>query len=65
MSRGGEIFVIKSMCSFKILDLANVMMRYYKKKLKIKFIGQRNNEKLYEELLSKEEREDAFSKTSF
>ena len=34
MSRGGEIFVIKSMCSFKILDLANVMMRYYKKKLK-------------------------------
>lgn len=65
VSRGGEIFAIKSMYSFKILDLANVMVRYYKKKLKIKFIGQRNNEKLYEELLSKEEREEAFENKQF
>ena len=65
LSRGGEIFVIKSMYSFKILDLAKVMVRYYKKKLKIRFIGERNNEKLYEELLSKEEREEAFENKKF
>ena len=65
LSRGGEIFVIKSMYSFKILDLTKVMVRYYKKKLKIRFIGERNNEKLYEELLSKEEREEAFENKKF
>jgi FlaA1/EpsC-like NDP-sugar epimerase len=57
--RGGEVFSIKSMYSFKIQDLANVLINYHKKKnnikSKISFIGTKKNEKLYEELLTFEE----------
>lgn len=65
ISRGGEIFAIKSMHSFRIIDLAKVIISFYKKKNKIKYIGERNNEKLLEELLTVEESQEAFENSQF
>lgn len=57
--RGGEIVAIRSMYSFKIQDLAESLIKYYKinnkLKSKIEYIGIKKNEKLYEELLTPEE----------
>ncbi len=57
--RGGEIFAIQSMESFKIDDLAKALNNYFskgkKKKSKIQYIGIRKNEKLQEKLLSDKE----------
>jgi len=59
ISRGGEIFAIQSMLSFKINDLAKSLIEYYKKtkksKSKISYIGVRKNEKLHEKLLTDSE----------
>lgn len=63
--RGGEIFIIKSMNSFKIIDLANVLIEYYGKKTKIKKIGIRKNEKIFEEILTDKEFEYAVENKYF
>ena len=59
ISRGGEIFAIQSMQSFKINDLAKVLIEYkkkgQKKKSRITYIGVRKNEKLHEKLLTNNE----------
>ncbi len=59
MARGGEIFVFK-MPAIRILDLAEVMSRKYATKFghrvnKIKIIGRKAGEKLYEELMTEDE----------
>jgi UDP-N-acetylglucosamine 4,6-dehydratase/5-epimerase len=51
--KGGELFTIKKMKVFKILDLAKALKSIFKYKKKIKIIGLREGEKLYEELLEK------------
>lgn len=48
---GSELFTIKKMKVFKILDLAKALKDIFKYKKKIKIIGLREGEKLYEELL--------------
>lgn len=50
----GDIFVQKSPAS-TIGELASAMIKIYKSKSKVKIIGTRHAEKLYETLLSKEE----------
>ena len=56
ITKGGEIFVLK-MDSVKIDDVANVLNKLYgnNKKNYKKYIGIRNGEKLYEELIGMEE----------
>jgi UDP-N-acetylglucosamine 4,6-dehydratase/5-epimerase len=67
--RGGEIFAIRSMYSFKIQDLAESLIKYHKTKNKLKskiiYIGIKKNEKLYEELLTLEEYENAIQTKDF
>ena len=56
--KGGEIFIFKSMFSIKILDLAETLQNYYKKKynkITIKIIGLNNKEKYSEMLMTKKE----------
>lgn len=59
MGKGGEIFIFDMGKSVKIVDLAKNMIRLAGlvpgKDIEIKFIGLRPGEKLYEELLTKEE----------
>ena len=64
LASGGEIFILK-MPVVKISDLAEVMIEKYKypnagKKFDIKIIGKRMGEKLYEELMTEEESENAY-----
>ena len=63
MSKGGEIFVFK-MSSLRIEDLAKVMIEklaplynYNPGEIKIEFIGKREGEKMYEELINENEAE--------
>jgi len=51
IAKGGEIFILDMGEPVKIVDLANKMMKLYKKDVGIKFVGLRVGEKLYEELL--------------
>lgn len=51
--KGGELFTIKKMKAFKIIDLAKALKSIFKYKKKIKIIGSRDGEKEYEELLEK------------
>lgn len=59
MGKGGEIFIFDMGKSVKIVDLAKNMIRLAGlvpgKDIEIKFVGLRPGEKLYEELLTKEE----------
>ncbi len=59
ISRGGEIFAIQSMKSFKVIDLAKALIKHHKKRKKnrskIIYIGVRKNEKLHEKLLTDSE----------
>jgi FlaA1/EpsC-like NDP-sugar epimerase len=55
---GGEVFVTK-MQAIRILDLAYAMGELMKRPVHIKKVGLRPGEKLYEELISAEEREHA------
>ncbi len=59
MGRGGEIFIFDMGKSVKIVDLAKNMIKLAGltpgKDIQIKFVGLRPGEKLYEELLAKEE----------
>ena len=50
------------MSGIRILDLAETLIEHLSpgKAIKVKYIGKRANEKLYEELLTPEERERAF-----
>lgn len=59
MMKGREIFILK-MPVIKIDDLADVIMKHYNKKLKKQIIGPEHGEKLYEELMTKEESEIAY-----
>jgi FlaA1/EpsC-like NDP-sugar epimerase len=61
MAKGGENFILK-MPAVKIIDLAEVMIQelapkygYKPKDIKLKIIGNRAGEKLYEELLTEDE----------
>lgn len=65
IAKGGETFILK-MPVLKIVDLANVVIEeyarhlgYQSKDIKIKYIGIRPGEKLYEELMTEEESERA------
>ena len=67
---GGEIVAIQSMNSFRIIDLAETLLKFYKKKnkimkSKITFIGIKKNEKLHEELLTYEEAKNAIKNKYF
>ncbi|HTX87521.1 MAG TPA: nucleoside-diphosphate sugar epimerase/dehydratase [Bacteroidales bacterium] len=59
IGKGGEIFIFDMGKSVKILDLARKMIRLsgveHEKDIQIKFTGLRPGEKLYEELLNREE----------
>ena len=66
IAKGKEIYILK-MPAIKILDLAEVMIEQYAPKfghspkdIKIKIIGKRNGEKLYEELITEEDAERAY-----
>ena len=51
--RGGEIFIPKKLRLFKVIDLANALKKIFSKnKLKIKLIGKRPGEKIFENLVS-------------
>lgn len=61
LSQGGEIFILK-MPAFKLCDLVDAMIEYYapiygynKEDIDVKIIGKRAGEKLYEELMTKDE----------
>ena len=59
LMRGNEIFILKTMKSFKIIDVAialNHLLRKNKRK-NIKFIGRKPGEKIYESLFSKKDNE--------
>ena len=64
-SRGGEIFIIKSMTALKILDLAEVLSKYFYKKKSIKIIGTRPKEKIHEDLISRNEIPNAIENKKF
>ena len=59
--RGSELFILKSQSSVKIIDLARVLVKHFSndRQIKIKEIGKRPNEKLYEQLLHREEKDRA------
>ena len=56
LTKGKEIFILKSMRCFKILDLANELINFYKNKVSKVIIEKQNNfEKHYEELFNIDE----------
>lgn len=56
LMNGGEIFVPRKLKLFKVIDLAHSIKKIYNKNnLKIKFIGKRPGEKVFENLLSESE----------
>jgi len=55
LMQGGEIFIIKNMKAFKILDLANSIKILMRATNKIIYSGVRKGEKIYEELISEKE----------
>jgi FlaA1/EpsC-like NDP-sugar epimerase len=66
IARGKEIFILK-MPALRILDLAEVMIEELAPRsgrdpedIRIEFIGRRQGEKLYEELMTEEEAENAY-----
>ena len=66
LTKGQEIFILKSMKCFKILDLANELIKFYKnKKSKVILKNLINNEKLYEELFNLDEMNYIFDEHGF
>jgi len=58
VAQGGEIFILK-MPALRILDLAEVLIEKHDKKIKIKEIGKRPGEKLFEKIVTRTEAEQA------
>ncbi len=66
LTKGKEIFILKSMKCFRILDLANELIKYYKnKKSKVIVKNIVNNEKFYEELFKLNESNYIFDEHGF
>jgi len=68
MAKGGERFILK-MPALRIVDLAEAMIEelatkygYKPEEIKIKIIGKRSGEKLYEELMTEDEAKYAIEK---
>lgn len=63
----GEVFILKMGEPIKIMDLASNMIRLYglipEQDIKFEFIGIRPGEKLFEELLTEKEKNQAFGKS--
>jgi FlaA1/EpsC-like NDP-sugar epimerase len=55
IAKGCEIFILKNVGKFKILDLAIALIKFFDKKSKITFIGKQNGEKIDEKFLSDDE----------
>jgi FlaA1/EpsC-like NDP-sugar epimerase len=55
LMKGGEIFIVMNMSSFKIIDLAKAIRSILGKKNLIKIVGLREGEKSYEKLISNHE----------
>ena len=64
LMKGSEIFIINDLPIFNIMDLANVLVKYYKKKLKynkkILITGVRSGERMTEELFIKTKHKNIF-----
>tara|TARA_B100001175_G_scaffold237419_1_gene203733 strand:+ start:55 stop:1101 length:1047 start_codon:yes stop_codon:yes gene_type:complete len=66
LTKGKEIFILKSMKCFKIIDLARELLKFYKNnKSKIIIKNQNNFEKLYEELFNQDEVNNLFDQYGF
>ena len=66
LAKGKEIFILKSMKCFKILDLAKVLLKFLKiKKSKVIVKNSFSHEKLYEELFSLDEIDYVFDEHGF
>lgn len=66
LTKGKEIFILKSMRCFKILDLARELLKYYKNsKSKIIIKNSNSFEKLYEELFELDEVNYLYDKYGF
>lgn len=55
ISRGSEVFILKNIGKFKILDLATALTKYFKHTPKIKFTNKQNGEKINEKFVSNDE----------
>lgn len=55
MMQGGEVFIIKKLKAFKIIDLAYALKKIYKSRSKVIEIIPRDGEKLFEQMLYKNE----------
>lgn len=63
--KGSEIFIIKNMNSIKIYDLALALKKHYNFSKKISINGEREGEKLYEELATSDEKENLTTNKNF
>ena len=54
-AKGSEVFILKNIGKFKILDLAEGLKKKFKYKKKIKFIKKFNGEKINEKFISEDE----------
>ena len=55
MMRGGEVFLIKNLKAFKIIDLAYALKKIYNSRSRVIEIKPHENEKLFEQMLHKNE----------
>jgi UDP-N-acetylglucosamine 4,6-dehydratase len=55
IAKGCEIFILKNIGKFKILDLAISLRDHFSNKSKIEFIKKHNGEKIHEEFISSDE----------
>ena len=63
--KGSEIFIIKNMNAIRIYDLALALKNFFKLNKKIVFEGLREGEKIYEELLKKNEIKNSYINKDF
>lgn len=57
IAKGCEIFILKNVGKFKILDLAISLIKFFNTKSKIKFVTRQNGEKINEKFISDDETE--------
>ena len=55
IAKGSEVFIFKNIGKFKIIDLANALMKYFKVRNKIKFTHKQDGEKIEEKFVSNDE----------